>query len=95
MTARPLVRPADDDLARMADLLNHRRRVALFCGIGCAGAHDEVAALAEKLKAPVASTFRGKEPVEHGNPYAVAMSGLLGWGAAYKAMHECDDPSVS
>src|SRR6516162_11147514 len=88
--ARPVVRPTDDDLARLADLLNQGRRVALFCGIGCAGAHDEVVTLAEKLKAPVGYTFRGKEWVEHNNPYAVGMSGLLGWGAAYKAMHECD-----
>jgi pyruvate dehydrogenase (quinone) len=90
VTARPVVRPADDDLARLADLLNHARKVALFCGIGCAGAHDEVVALAAKLKAPVGYTFRGKEWVEHDNPYAVGMSGLLGWGSAYKAMHECD-----
>ena len=90
MTAAPLVRPADDDLARLADLLNQGRRVTLFCGIGCAGAHDEVVALAEKLKAPVGYSFRGKEWVEHDNPNAVGMSGLLGWGAAYKAMHECD-----
>ena len=47
-------------------------------------------ALAEKLKAPVGYSFRGKEWVEYDNPNAVGMSGLLGWGAAYKAMHECD-----
>ena len=90
VTAAPLVRPADADLARLADLLNKGRKVALFCGIGCAGAHDEVVALAAKLKAPVGYSFRGKEWVEHDNPCAVGMSGLLGWGAAYKAMHECD-----
>ena len=90
VTAAPLVRPADADLARLADLLNKGRKVALFCGIGCAGAHDEVVALAKKLKAPVGYSFRGKEWVEHDNPCAVGMSGLLGWGAAYKAMHECD-----
>jgi pyruvate dehydrogenase (quinone) len=90
VTAAPVVRPADDDLARLADLLNRGKKVALFCGIGCAGAHDEVVALAEKLKAPVAYSFRGKEWVEHDNPNAVGMSGLLGWGAAYKAIHECD-----
>jgi pyruvate dehydrogenase (quinone) len=54
------------------------------------GAHDEVLALAEKLKAPVGYSFRGKEWVEHDNPNGVGMTGLLGWGAAYKAMHECD-----
>jgi pyruvate dehydrogenase (quinone) len=90
VAARPLVRPADDDLGRLADLVNGGKKVALFCGIGCAGAHDEVVALAEKLKAPVGFSFRGKEWVEYDNPNAVGMSGLLGWGAAYKAMHECD-----
>jgi pyruvate dehydrogenase (quinone) len=90
VAAFPLVRPADADLARLADLLNGGKKVALFCGIGCAGAHDEVVALSEKLKAPVGYSFRGKEWVEHDNPNAVGMSGLLGWGAAYKAMHECD-----
>jgi pyruvate dehydrogenase (quinone) len=90
VSAVPLVRPADADLARLADLVNRRKKVALFCGIGCAGAHDEVVALADKLKAPVGYSFRGKEWVEYDNPNAVGMSGLLGWGAAYKAMHECD-----
>src|SRR5437660_1134671 len=90
VTAAPLVRPADADLARLADLVNNGRKVALFCGIGCAGAHDDVVALADKLKTPVGYTFRGKEWVEHDNPCAVGMTGLLGWGAAYKAMHECD-----
>ena len=64
--------------------------MTLFCGIGCAGAHREVLALAEKLKAPVGYSLRGKQFVEHDNPYAVGMTGLLGWGAAYDAMHACD-----
>jgi pyruvate dehydrogenase (quinone) len=90
VTAQPVVRPADADLARLANLLNKGRRVTLFCGSGCAGAHAEVVALAEKLKAPVGYAFRGKECVEYDNPFAVGMTGLLGWGAAYKAMHACD-----
>jgi pyruvate dehydrogenase (quinone) len=88
--ADPVVRPADSELSRLADLLNKAQRVTLFCGIGCAGAHDEVVALAEKLKAPVGYSFRGKEWVEHDNPFGVGMTGLLGWGAAYQAMHGCD-----
>jgi pyruvate dehydrogenase (quinone) len=90
VTAVPQVRPAEADLARLADLLNKGNRVTLFCGSGCAGAHAEVLALAEKLKAPVGYAFRGKEWVEYDNPCAVGMSGLLGWGAAYQAMHACD-----
>jgi pyruvate dehydrogenase (quinone) len=90
VTGVPLVRPTDADLARLADLLNRATKVTLFCGSGCAGAHDELLALADKLKAPIGYAFRGKEWVEFDNPYAVGMSGLLGWGAAYKAMHDCD-----
>ncbi len=89
-TPLPLVRPAADDLSRLADLVNRGGKVTLFCGIGCAGAHDEVVALAEKLKAPIGYSFRGKEWIEHDNPNAVGMTGLLGWGSAYRAMHECD-----
>jgi pyruvate dehydrogenase (quinone) len=88
--ACPQIRPCDHDLARLADLLNQGKRVTLFCGAGCAGAHDEVVALADKLKAPVGYSFRGKEWIEYDNPNAVGMTGLLGWGAAYKAMHACD-----
>ena len=88
--ACPQVRPCDEDLARLSDLLNKGQRVTLFCGAGCAGAHDEVVALADKLKAPVGYSFRGKEWIECDNPNAVGMTGLLGWGAAYKAMHGCD-----
>ena len=88
--ACPQLRPCDEDLARLADLLNKGQRVTLFCGAGCAGAHDEVVALADKLKAPVGYSFRGKEWIEYDNPNAVGMTGLLGWGAAYQAMHGCD-----
>jgi pyruvate dehydrogenase (quinone) len=86
----PLVRPTDADLVRLADLVNRAPNVTLFCGSGCAGARDELLALADKLKAPIGYAFRGKEWVEYDNPYQVGMSGLLGWGAAYKAMHDCD-----
>jgi len=88
--AAPVVRPADGELARLADLLNTARTVTMFCGTGCAGAERQVVALAEKLKAPVGYSFRGKEWMEHDNPYAVGMTGLLGWGSAYEAMHRCD-----
>jgi pyruvate dehydrogenase (quinone) len=86
----PTVRPSEKDLALLADMINSSKKVALFCGIGCAEAHDDVVALAEKLKSPVGHTYRGKSFVEYNNPFDVGMSGLLGFGAAYQAMHECD-----
>ncbi|HEX6025820.1 MAG TPA: thiamine pyrophosphate-dependent enzyme, partial [Solirubrobacter sp.] len=66
------------------------KRVTLFCGSGVAGAHAQVMALAERLKAPVGHALGGKDWIQHDNPYDVGMSGLLGYGACYEAMHECD-----
>ncbi|MES1258584.1 MAG: pyruvate dehydrogenase [Acidobacteriota bacterium] len=90
MDRRPVIRPCDADLKRFADMLNAAKKVALFCGIGCAEAHDEVISLAEKVKAPVGHAYRGKSSIEYDNPYDVGMNGLLGYGAAYQSMHECD-----
>ncbi|HTS35784.1 MAG TPA: pyruvate dehydrogenase [Candidatus Solibacter sp.] len=90
LTHRPAVRPCESDIIRLAEVLNTAKRVCLFCGFGCADAHDEVVALAEKLKSPVGCAYRGKPYVAYDNPFEVGMSGLLGYGAAYEAMHECD-----
>lgn len=87
---RPVVRPGDEDVARLAELIDGAERVTLFCGRGAADAHREVMELAERLKSPVGHALRGKEHIQYDNPYDVGMSGLLGYGAAYEAMHECD-----
>ncbi|GLU48746.1 pyruvate dehydrogenase [Nocardiopsis ansamitocini] len=87
---RPTVCPGEGDIERLTDLVAGSAKVTLLCGAGCAGAHDEVVALAERLCAPVAHALRGKEYIQWGNPYDVGMSGLLGYGAAYEAMHGCD-----
>jgi pyruvate dehydrogenase (quinone) len=87
---RPAVRPAEEELGRLADILNGAGAVTLFCGAGCRGAHTEVLALAGALEAPVGHSLRGKEWVAHGNPFDVGMTGLLGYGAAHEAMHDCD-----
>jgi|HubBroStandDraft_5_1064220.scaffolds.fasta_scaffold12606_2 pyruvate dehydrogenase (quinone) len=87
---RPTIRPGEKDLAGLAELINSSRKVALFCGIGCDNAHDEVIALAEKVKSPVGHTYRGKPFIEYNNPYDMGMTGMIGFGMAYEAIHECD-----
>jgi len=79
LPSKPLLRPSDSDLASLASLLNDGSRVTLFCCAGCAGAHDEVVALARRLKAPIVHAFRGKEHIEYDNPYDVGMTGLVGF----------------
>ena len=90
VSRRPANRPAEKELAGLAELINTSKKVVLFCGIGCADSHAEVISLAEMLKSPVGHSYRGKPFVEYDNPFDVGMSGLLGFGAAYEAMHECD-----
>jgi pyruvate dehydrogenase (quinone) len=86
----PTLVPASDDVDALADFLNAGKRVTLMCGAGCAGAHDEVVALAAALKAPVVHALRGKEYVEWDNPYDVGMTGLIGFSSGYHAMMACD-----
>ncbi|MFI2203335.1 pyruvate dehydrogenase [Streptomyces sp. NPDC020192] len=86
----PAIRPSDQEIARLTEIVDGAERVMVFCGRGVAGAHAEVMAFAEKVKAPVGHALRGKEHIQYDNPYDVGMSGLLGYGAAYEAMHECD-----
>ncbi|MFC9018018.1 pyruvate dehydrogenase [Streptomyces albidoflavus] len=90
VTERPSVRPGESEIAKLVEMIDQAEKVTLFCGSGTAGAHDEVMEFAEKLKAPVGHALRGKEWIEYDNPFDVGMSGLLGYGAAYEATHECD-----
>ncbi len=86
----PVMRPADPDFERLAEMIEGANKVAIFGGDGCRDARDEVLQLAARLKAPVGYSFRGKQWLEHDNPNAVGMTGLLGYGGTYKAIHEAD-----
>jgi pyruvate dehydrogenase (quinone) len=88
--AAPLLRPSDADMDRLVKMIDDAGTVAIFGGEGCRDARDEVIQLAERLQAPVGYSFRGKQWLEHDNPFAVGMTGLLGYGGAYGAIHEAD-----
>ncbi|HYG07123.1 MAG TPA: ubiquinone-dependent pyruvate dehydrogenase [Stenotrophomonas sp.] len=91
LTPAPPVISADPvELRRAADILNSSSKVTLLCGAGCAQARGDVIALAEKLRAPIVHALRGKEWLEHDNPYDVGMTGLIGFASGYAAMKECD-----
>ncbi|MFD5517850.1 pyruvate dehydrogenase [Streptomyces sp. NPDC127066] len=90
VTSRPTVRPGDAEIDKLVAMIDEAEKVTLFCGSGTAGAHAEVMEFAEKIKSPVGHALRGKEWIQYDNPFDVGMSGLLGYGAAYEATHECD-----
>ena len=86
----PVLRPANADLEKFAVMIADAKTVAILGGDGCRDARAEVLALADKLKAPVGYSFRGKQWLEHDNPFAVGMTGLLGYGGAYSAINNAD-----
>jgi pyruvate dehydrogenase (quinone) len=87
---RPTIQPSSEDLRKLADFLNRADKVTLFGGAGCAGALREVLQLAKTLQAPIAYSFRGKEFLEHDNPHAVGMTGLLGSESGHYALEKAE-----
>jgi pyruvate dehydrogenase (quinone) len=86
----PRVSPSDDEITALAKILNDSRKTTILAGAGCAGAHQELIEVAEKLKAPIVHAMRGKEFVEYDNPFDVGMTGLLGFSSGYHAMMNCN-----
>jgi pyruvate dehydrogenase (quinone) len=87
---QPVVRPSKVELLQLAELLNSNNKVTIYCGLGAAKAHEEIIQLAEKLKSPVAYSYKAKMAIQYDNPYEVGLTGLLGIPSAYHAMHECE-----
>ena len=82
----PRLAPAEADVDELARRLQDAKALTILAGSGCAGAHDELVALASKLKAPIVHTLRGKEFVEWDNPCDVGMTGLIGFSSGYHAL---------
>ncbi|KOV87209.1 thiamine pyrophosphate-dependent enzyme [Nocardia sp. NRRL S-836] len=87
---RPVPAPDPEEVSELAGHIAGAHKIAIFAGIGCAEARDEVLALAEHLRAPIGHTLRGKDLLQHDNPFDVGMTGLLGYGACYRALHDAD-----
>src|SRR6201997_190603 len=88
--AAPTIAPEAEELGQLASMLNDARRITLFCGRGCAGAHAELMQLAEALKSPIVHALGGKDHVEYDNPYDVGMTGFIGFSSGYAGLHACD-----
>jgi pyruvate dehydrogenase (quinone) len=86
----PVVSPADDEIKKLAELLNEGKAVTVLGGAGCAGAHRELIEVAGKLKSPIVSALRGREHIQYDNPYDVGLTGLIGFSSGYHAIMEAD-----
>jgi len=70
--------PDPDAVTRAVILLGRAKKPLLYLGAGAAGAGERLVALAERLEAPVATTFQGKGVFPESHPLAL----WPGFGAA-------------
>lgn len=86
----PVVRPAEADLRRAADVLNAGSKVAILVGAGALNATDEVIEIADILGAGVAKALLGKAALPDDLPFVTGSIGLLGTRPSYEMMVNCD-----
>lgn len=82
--------PGDDQLRRAAEILNEGRKICILAGQGALKARAELAAVAERLAAPVATALLGKGALPDDSPYATGGVGLLGTAPSQEALEGCD-----
>jgi pyruvate dehydrogenase (quinone) len=86
----PVVRPADDELRRAAEVLNAGDKVAILVGQGAKHAVDEVIEVAELLGAGVAKALNGRAVLPDDLPFVTGSIGLLGTKPSADMMDDCD-----
>ncbi|MFL6173163.1 MAG: thiamine pyrophosphate-binding protein [Marmoricola sp.] len=82
--------PAASDIEDAAQLVNAARRPVFVVGQGARGASAELLALAERLHAPVLTTFRAKGLVPDDHPLGAGVLGRSGTPVASWLMNEAD-----
>ncbi|MET0693510.1 MAG: thiamine pyrophosphate-binding protein, partial [Propionibacteriaceae bacterium] len=90
VTGRPRPVPEVAAIDELVGRIDAAKKIAIFGGIGCADAREDVLELAARLQAPVGHSLRGKDVLQYDNPYDVGMTGLLGYGACYESLHDAD-----
>ena len=84
------IAPPQDALDAAVDMLNKAERPVIIVGHGACFQMVPVVALAERLKAPVITTFKGKGLIADGHPLAGGVLGRSGTPVASWLMNESD-----
>ncbi|MEB3881960.1 biosynthetic-type acetolactate synthase large subunit [Lyngbya sp. CCY1209] len=89
---RPTVKGNIRQINQAIKLIQQAARPLLYVGGGAisAGAHGEIAELAEHFQIPVTTTLMGKGAFDEKHPLSVGMLGMHGTAYANFAVSECD-----
>ncbi len=82
--------PSSERLALAAEILNGAKKPAILCGQGALNAGPQLAAVAERLGAPVIKALLGKGALPDDHPHVTGGIGLLGTRPSQEALEECD-----
>jgi pyruvate dehydrogenase (quinone)/pyruvate oxidase len=82
--------PGEAQLTEAIEILNNGKKIVIMAGRGALGAGEALAALAEKLGAPIVKPLLGKASIADDNPYCLGGTGLLGTKPAQDALEGCD-----
>lgn len=85
-----LTRPGEPELARAAAMIAASRRPVLIAGHGARQATGPLRALAERLNAPVLTTFKAKGLIPDHHPLGAGVLGRSGTPVASWLMNEAD-----
>ena len=85
-----VVVPTEADLANAADLINAAQRPMIVMGHGATEAREAVISFAERIRAPVVTTFKGKGLIPDSHPNAAGVLGRSGTPIASWFMNEAD-----
>ena len=82
--------PAGDTLAALLEKVKRARRPVIIVGYGALGRMQYINQLAERLKAPVLTTFKAKGQIADDDPLAAGVLGRSGTPVASWCMNESD-----
>ena len=88
--ATPMIAPDDGVITDVAAAVADAKRPIVIVGYGARDAMDEVIALAQKLHAPVLTTFKAKGQIADDHSLAAGVLGRSGTPVASWFMNECD-----
>jgi pyruvate oxidase len=82
--------PAEEEFNKAAAVINASKKPVILTGWGAFGNHEVVLRFAEKIKAPIATTFRAKGILPDDNPWLLGILGNVGSPYTRKIVQESD-----
>jgi pyruvate dehydrogenase (quinone) len=86
----PEIMAKDEDVARIASRIDAARNVLIMAGAGCHGAAAELAALSDRLKAPMIHSVKGQDIMAYDDPHWLGGIGMIGTKPSYNAVMSAD-----